>query len=314
MKPKPGAAFKSSARFRESTSRLWSGLHDLHGKTDKNRSNLESSLGFRYSPTTSKRPMQTLDYRTWKPVSQQERVSPDPVENTPSKPIRWFRWFRWFATAIAAFLLTSVLLVLVYRWVPVSMTPLMLIRVTENLSKGKPVRFEREWTSLSQLSPKLQRSVIAAEDIKFFEHEGFDWEAIEKAIRHNKHGRRIRGGSTISQQVAKNVFLWPKRSWFRKGLEAYFTVLIEALWSKERIMEVYLNVVELGDGVYGVEAASERYFKKPAKDLTSSEAALVAAVLPNPRFFSLQKPSAYTRFRQTMIQRRMPIAAQTFRP
>ncbi|MEK7358510.1 MAG: monofunctional biosynthetic peptidoglycan transglycosylase [Bdellovibrionota bacterium] len=260
--------------------------------------------------------MQTLDFRTWKPVSSLEQVTPESAPKQP-KPQFWLRlwfrlWFRVVATAAAAFFLTSVLLVLVYRWVPVSTTPLMLIRVTENLSQGKPIRFERQWTPISRLSPKLQRSVVAAEDIKFFEHEGFDWQAIEKAIRHNKNGRRIRGGSTISQQVAKNVFLWPKRSWLRKGLEAYFTVLIEMLWGKERIMEVYLNVVELGDGVYGVEAAAERFFRKSAKELSSSEAALVAAVLPNPRRFLIQRPSPYTRFRQTMIQRRMPIAAETF--
>lgn len=235
-------------------------------------------------------------------------VSPE----SPAKKPR--SWFRILVLGVATFFLTTILLVLVYRWVPVSMTPLMVLRVVENLAAGKPIHLEKNWTPLSSLSPKLQRSVVAAEDFKFFEHDGFDWDAIEKAIRHNKNGRRIRGGSTISQQVAKNVFLWPKRSWFRKGLEAYFTVLIERLWGKERIMEVYLNVVELGDGVYGVEAASERFFKKPAKNLSSSEAALLAAVLPNPRRFSIQRPSPYTRFRQTMIQRRMPTTAQPLQP
>ncbi len=257
--------------------------------------------------------MKTLDFRTWQPLPPSAQATPEPERIRPTPRT----WLRVLFTSVAAFFLTTVLLVLVYRWVPVSMTPLMLIRVVENLGQGKPITFESDWTPLAKLSPKLQRSVVAAEDIKFFEHEGFDWEAIEKAIHHNKkntNGRRIRGGSTISQQVAKNVFLWPKRSWFRKGLEAYFTVLIEWLWGKERIMEVYLNVVELGDGVYGVEAASEKYFRKSAKNLTSSEAALVAAVLPNPRRFSIQRPSPYTRFRQTMIQRRMPVAAQTFPP
>lgn len=253
--------------------------------------------------------MQTLDYRTWRPASEAADQTPAPA------PVKArFSLVRFVGLSVVTFFLTTFLLVLVYRFVPVSMTPLMLIRVVENLGSGKPVHLKRDWTPLAQISPKLQRSVVAAEDIKFFEHQGFDWEAIEKAIRHNKRGHRIRGGSTISQQVAKNVFLWPKRSWIRKGLETYFTVLIEWLWGKERIMEVYLNVVELGDGVYGVEAASTKYFKKSAKDLSTSEAALVAAVLPNPRRFSIARPSPYTRFRQTMIQRRMPIAAQTFRP
>jgi monofunctional glycosyltransferase len=255
--------------------------------------------------------MQSLDFHAWKPEPSRLTASDATAEAPQRKPRSWFRIA---ALSVATFFLTTVLLVLVYRWVPVSMTPLMLIRVVENLSAGKPINLQRDWTPLASLSPKLQRSVVAAEDFKFYEHDGFDWEAIEKAIRHNKNGRRIRGGSTISQQVAKNVFLWPKRSWFRKGLEAYFTVLIENLWGKERIMEVYLNVVELGDGVYGVEAASERFFKKPAKDLTSSEAALIAAVLPNPRRFSIQRPSPYTRFRQTMIQRRMPKTAQPLQP
>lgn len=149
-------------------------------------------------------------------------------------------------------------------------------------------------------------AVIAAEDARFLEHHGFDFEAIDKAIRYNsKSTRRIRGGSTITQQVAKNVFLWPSRSWVRKGVEVYFTGLIELMWSKRRILEVYLNVIELGDGVYGAEAAARTYFKKPAAKLNSSEAALLAAVLPNPRRFQVQKPSSYVRFRQMMIQRRM---------
>jgi len=208
-------------------------------------------------------------------------------------------------------LFVSVALVVIYRWAPIPMTSLMVLRITENLQEGKPVRLERVWVSRDEMSPRLQLAMIAAEDFKFFEHSGFDWEAIEKALRHNKRKGRVHGGSTISQQTAKNVFLWPARSWLRKGLEAYFTSLIELIWSKDRIMEVYLNVVELGDGVYGVEAASRRFFKKPAVKLNSSEAALLAAVLPNPRRFLVDRPSSYVRFRQTMIQRRMPSAAET---
>lgn len=209
------------------------------------------------------------------------------------------------------FLGFSVVLTLVYSFVPVPATPLMMIRVVESLWAGRPVRFEKDWVPIEKMSPRLQLAVIAAEDFKFFEHNGFDWEAIEKAFKHNERSRKIRGASTISQQVAKNVFLWPRRSWVRKSLEAYFTGLIELIWSKKRIMEVYLNIVELGDGIYGVEAAARHYFRKPASRLNSSEAALIAAVLPNPRRFLVSRPSPYIRFRQTMIQRRMPSAAST---
>lgn len=213
---------------------------------------------------------------------------------------------------VGAWALTiSVALTLIYSFVPVAATPLMMIRMSEALVRGESPVIERDWVSLDRIHPKLLQAMIAAEDMKFFEHHGFDWEAIEKARRHNAKSRRIRGASTISQQVAKNVFLWPKRSWFRKTAEAGFTGLIETFWSKRRIMEVYLNVVELGDGVYGVEAAARKYFKKPASKLTSSEAALIAAVLPNPIRFKISKPSAYVRFRQSLILRRMPVAAQT---
>lgn len=204
----------------------------------------------------------------------------------------------------------SVMLVLFFRWLPIPVTPLMIDRVQENLVDGKPIAIQYHWTPFTDISPKMENAVIASEDWRFFEHSGFDWPAIEKAMQHNRHSSRVRGASTISQQTAKNVFLWPSRSWIRKGLEAYFTVLIELLWSKERIMEVYLNVVELGDGIYGVGAASTIYFQHPPSKLTSSEAALLAAVLPNPRRFQVAHPTPYVRFRQTMIQRRMPLAAE----
>jgi monofunctional glycosyltransferase len=213
--------------------------------------------------------------------------------------------FRWLISALIAFLAFSLLATAVYRWLPVTLTPLMLVRAVENLSLGKSVKFERTWTSLEKISPKLVYAVIAAEDMKFFEHNGFDWEAIDKARLNNREGKRLRGASTISQQVAKNVFLWPQRSWLRKSIEAYFTTLIELMWSKERILEVYLNVAELGDGVYGFEAASRRFFRKPAFAVNSSEAALLAAVLPNPRRMKVNQPTTYVRLRQKMIQRRM---------
>ncbi|MES2857259.1 MAG: monofunctional biosynthetic peptidoglycan transglycosylase, partial [Bdellovibrionota bacterium] len=205
---------------------------------------------------------------------------------------------------------STVLLVVAYRWMPVPVTSLMVLRVVENLIEGKPVRLEKVWVESSKISPRVRQAIVASEDFKFFEHSGFDWVAIEKAMKHNKRKGRIHGGSTISQQTAKNVFLWPARSWVRKGFEAYFTGLIEFFWTKDRIMEVYLNVVELGDGVYGVEAASRTFFKKSASELTMNEAALLAAVLPNPRLLLVDRPSSYVRFRQSMIRRRMPAAAR----
>lgn len=167
-----------------------------------------------------------------------------------------------------------------------------------------------QWQSIDAISPDMQRAVIAAEDQLFVQHSGFDWQAIQKAMsyneRHNKSRKtRIRGASTISQQTAKNLFLWSGRNWLRKGLEAYFTVLIECLWPKQRILEMYLNIVEFGDGIYGVEAASRYFFNKPAARLTASEAALLAAVLPNPRVYQVEKPSAYIRGRQAWILRNM---------
>lgn len=244
----------------------------------------------------------STDLRTWK-------AAPPAEEPEPQNRVSLLgRVARLTFALFFAFIILSVALVVVYRWLPIPVTPLMTLRVMENLRDGHPIRLEKDWYALSEISPRVQNAVIAAEDFRFYEHNGFDWVAIEKAIRHNERSRRMRGGSTISQQVAKNAFLWPARSWVRKGLEAYFTLLIEAIWQKERIMEVYLNVVELGDGIYGVGAASEIYFKKSPDKLNSSEAALIAAVLPNPRRFLISRPSPYTRFRQTMIQRRMPSA------
>jgi monofunctional biosynthetic peptidoglycan transglycosylase len=159
--------------------------------------------------------------------------------------------------------------------------------------------------SLDQISPAMGVAVIAAEDQKFAEHFGFDWQAIEKALEHNWRNTRTKGASTLTQQTAKNLFLWSDRSWPRKGLEAYFTVLLEALWPKRRILETYLNVAEFGDGVYGVEAAAQKYFRKPASRLNGSEAALLAAVLPSPRNYKVNAPSAYVRERQQWILNQM---------
>lgn len=207
--------------------------------------------------------------------------------------------------ALILFFLTSFTSVIFYRFIPIGFTPLMVLRVAEAALDGKAPKWKKDWVSIDEISPRMQAAVIAAEDQYFFEHNGVDWRAIEKAMEHNRRSRNVRGASTISQQVAKNVFLWPDRSWIRKGLELYFTGLIEAIWSKERILEVYLNVVELGDGVYGVEAAARSFFNKPAVKLNADESALLAASLPNPRKFSVMRPSGYLRFRQSLIRRRL---------
>jgi monofunctional biosynthetic peptidoglycan transglycosylase len=169
----------------------------------------------------------------------------------------------------------------------------MLIRVVENIADNKKPSITKDWVPLSQISPNLVLAVIASEDNNFESHIGVDFKAIEKAQKLNKKGKKMRGASTISQQTAKNAFLWPARTYIRKGLELYFTGLIELLWGKKRIMEVYLNIIEMGDGIYGAEAASQLYFHKPAKNLTRDEAAAIAAVLPNPRRWRPDKPTAY---------------------
>lgn len=204
------------------------------------------------------------------------------------------------------FLGISIGLVIIYRFVPVPITPLMVIRVFEQaFDPKKEVRLYKDWVSISNISKNAPQAVIAAEDQKFLDHKGFDFEAMEKAWENNKKGKRIKGASTITQQTVKNVFLWPSRSYVRKGLEAYFTVLVELLWSKERIIEVYLNVIEMGDGIYGIEAASQAYYKKTALKLNRSQAAMIAAVLPNPRRWSPARPTGYIRGRQSWIMRQM---------
>ncbi|WLT29970.1 monofunctional biosynthetic peptidoglycan transglycosylase [Geothrix sp. PMB-07] len=199
----------------------------------------------------------------------------------------------------------NIILVLTFRFAPVPTSGLMLQRRVESWSADKPYVARHQWVPLEDISPSLGVAVIAAEDQNFADHFGFDWQAIEKAIQHNEVSRRKRGASTVSQQTAKNLFLWSSRSWVRKGFEAWFTLLIETGWSKRRILEVYLNIVEFGDGVYGAEAAARTYFGKPAKRLSPSEAALLAAVLPNPRKFHANAPSEYIRGRQAWILNQM---------
>lgn len=205
------------------------------------------------------------------------------------------------AAALALLLLTA-LPVLVLRWLHPLTTAFMLeARADAALAGQHGYRQDYRWASLEQISPHAAIAVIASEDQQFPFHAGFDFDSIREAVRASEHGKRLRGASTISQQVAKNLFLWSGHSFVRKGLEAWFTVLIETLWPKERILEMYLNVAQFGDGVYGVQAAAERFWHKPAARLTSAEAALLAAVLPNPLRLHAERPSAYVLERRDWI-------------
>lgn len=209
--------------------------------------------------------------------------------------------FKFILKLISGLILFSIFMVLLYKWLPVPFTPLMAIRYFENPEE----EIRHSWVPRQDISRHLQLSVIASEDQNFVKHNGFDFEAIEKAIEDNQKGKRVRGASTISQQTAKNVFLWPGRNWFRKGLEVYFTFLIETFWSKERILEVYLNSIEMGRGIYGAEAAAQHWFKKSAANLSIYEAAAIAAVLPNPREYRANPASNYINQRKNWIVRQM---------
>ena len=215
------------------------------------------------------------------------------------------RLLRWVGGALALFLGATLVLVGTFRFVPVPFSALMI----ERRLSGDPAEggggSRHRWVPLEEIAPVMGVAVIAAEDQLFAEHFGFDWNAIEKAVAHNERSRRKRGASTLSQQTAKNLFLWSSRSWIRKGFEAWFTLALEAGWSKRRILEVYLNIVEFGDGIYGVEAASLTYFRKPAKRLSAEEAELLAAVLPNPHRFRVASPSEHVRSRQAWILKQM---------
>ena len=207
---------------------------------------------------------------------------------------------------VAAFFASTILAVIVLRFVPVWVTPLMVIRCVEQSNEGRSLKLHHHWVSLDKMSPHMPVAVMASEDQRFLLHHGFDYDAIQKAAKRNlKGGKNKLGGSTITQQTAKNVFLWPGRSWVRKGLEAYFTALIELFWSKQRIMEVYLNSIEMGDGIYGLDAVAEYHFGTTADRLSRSDCALIAATLPNPRRFSSREPSAYMRQRQRRIEHEM---------
>ncbi|QXP60550.1 monofunctional biosynthetic peptidoglycan transglycosylase [Olleya sp. HaHaR_3_96] len=212
------------------------------------------------------------------------------------------RVVRFFAKIMLWFVIVTVALVVVYKWVPVPITPLMVIRYFE---KDSSKILKHDWEPVENISKNLQLAVICSEDQRFLKHNGFDLKAIEKAYEDNKKGKRIKGGSTISQQTAKNVFLWPQRSWLRKGLEVYFTFLIESIWSKERIIEVYLNSIEMGNGVYGAESAAQFWFKKPASKLSKLEASAIAAILPNPRKYKANPVTNYIASRKSWIMKQM---------
>lgn len=201
----------------------------------------------------------------------------------------------------------SLFYVLAFSVVPPRRTPLMLKRHFEYLREGKHAEFRHQWVPLEQISPHLYQAVVASEDNNFMKHHGLDLGAIKKAREFNRTStNRKRGASTISQQTAKNVFLWPARTYLRKGFELYFTLLMETVWSKKRVMEVYLNMIEMGPGIYGAEAASRYYFRKPASALTREEATMLAISLPNPRKRNPARPTAYMVQRQHQILRLMP--------
>jgi monofunctional biosynthetic peptidoglycan transglycosylase len=209
--------------------------------------------------------------------------------------------FKFLLKLAGILFLFSLFMVLLYKWVPVPFTPLMAIRYFENPDE----KIEHSWVPREEISLHLQLGVVASEDQNFVKHNGFDIEAIQKAIEDNQKGKRIRGASTISQQTAKNVFLWPGGNWLRKGLEVYFTFLIESFSSKERILEVYLNSIEMGRGIYGAEAAAQHWFNKSAAKLSVYEAAAIAAILPNPREYRANPASNYINKRKNWIVRQM---------
>jgi monofunctional biosynthetic peptidoglycan transglycosylase len=209
--------------------------------------------------------------------------------------------------AVLLWLVFTVSIVLLFRFVPPPISTFMLARWFEGVVQHeRKVQLRYQWGSWDRMTPKLALAVLAAEDQKFCQHRGFDWQAIRLAWHLRKRDGTVqRGASTISQQVAKNLFLWKGRNWLRKGMEAYFTLLIEQLWTKRRILEVYLNIAEFGDGVYGVQSAAKKYFAKTAANLNQTEAATLAAVLPNPQVYRVDKPSPYVYRKAQWIAKQM---------
>jgi monofunctional glycosyltransferase len=213
--------------------------------------------------------------------------------------ITWPKIKTWLLKLVIGFFILTVVSTILFRWVPIPFTPLMIKRTIEQAIDGKELRLWKDWEPMEGISPNLQLAVVVSEDQLYLNHAGFDIEAMKKAFKSNKKGRKLRGGSTISQQTAKNVFLWDGRNYIRKGFEVYFTFLIELFWSKERILEVYLNVIELGDGIYGAQAASTYYFHKDAINLKKSEAAALSVILPSPRKYNPVKLGPYLQKRKS---------------
>ena len=228
-------------------------------------------------------------------------------KNNGKKSVLWKKILRWTFRLVIGFLVGSALLVGIYAVLPVPLTPLMILRVIEGAFEGRSVGISKTWVPYNEVSPYVYKALMSGEDGKFLRHNGFDWNAIDRARARNERakGKKLYGASTISRHTAKNVFLWHGRNSVRKGLEAYFTVLIEAVWGKRRILEVYANVIEWGDGIYGVEAASQFYFHKSARYVTAGEAALLAAIVPNPRRWSASAPTPYIQKRKAFIMSRM---------
>jgi monofunctional biosynthetic peptidoglycan transglycosylase len=213
--------------------------------------------------------------------------------------------FRVIKLALIVFVAASLFGVLLYKFVNPPFTWLMVQRGFERKAAGKDWKVDKHWVDFDEIADPMKRAAVAAEDQTFLENHGFDFKAIQRAIHKNQKSKKLIGGSTITQQTAKNVFLYPGRSFIRKGLEAWFTILIETFWSKKRIMEVYLNVIEMGDGIYGIEAASPEYFNKPAAKLTNRQAAAISVIFPSPLKWSATKPTRYLRHRQYLIRQNM---------
>ena len=211
-----------------------------------------------------------------------------------------------FLKLLKWFIIASIATILIYRVIPPPFTPLMIIRCGEQIfDKKRDFSFKKDWVAYENINNNIKLAIITSEDQRFKFHHGFDFEAMQKALKNNSKNKKLKGGSTISQQLAKNLFLWPSRSYIRKGFELWFTFWIELLWPKERVLEVYLNVIEWGNGIYGVEKASKIYFNKSATNLSKEDAALLAAVVPGPLIYSVNNPGPYIRKKQKWIIKNM---------
>jgi monofunctional biosynthetic peptidoglycan transglycosylase len=229
------------------------------------------------------------------------------IEKLKGTKKSWLKFvLRLFLKISVWFVGLSLFLVLLFKWVPVPVTHLMLIRSAQQLTSGKKIILKHDWVSRKNISPYMQLAAVCSEDQNFFTHNGIDFGAMKKAVNESKRKNgKLRGASTISQQTAKNVFLWPGRSWIRKGLEVWFTGLIELIWGKKRILEVYLNSIEMGNGIYGAEAASKSYFGVKAAELSKNQAVSIIAVLPSPLKWNARNPGPYVQSRIAWINRQM---------